>query len=133
MSVGETKKLLLAEDDEGTIYSVERVLELCESSLVMVVAKDGQQTIDLCKNGMFNLVLMDIRMPKVDGIEATKKIRQLKGWEKVPIIAFTANEKDYPRSFCLGVGMNDLLSKPFDIDELAELIDSYLFRSDQPS
>lgn len=126
--MSQKRKILLAEDDDGTIYSVGRVLEYCQVPIDMSVAKDGEEAVNICKKNTFDLVLMDIRMPKVDGIEATKLIRKLQGWKDIPIIAFTANSKDYPRSFCLGVGMNDLISKPFDIDELAELIDSYLLR-----
>ena len=69
---------------------------------------------------------MDIRLPGMDGIETTRKIRELPSGSECAIIAFTANSREYPKEVCCGVGMNDLIDKPFDVDQFLEIVTSYL-------
>ncbi len=122
-------KVLLVEDDPGTVYSVKRCLEISEISIDLCIAENGQQGVDLCKATNFHLILMDIRLPVLDGISATKAIRALNAYKTIPIIAFTANSKEYPKEICTNSGMNDLISKPFDIDEFIEMLSGYLNQS----
>ncbi|MBF0197963.1 MAG: response regulator [Planctomycetes bacterium] len=126
MSENNQFRLLLVEDDEGTVYSVKRCLSLLEPSIHLSLAVEGREAVSLCKEQDYNLILMDLRLPGMDGIEATKEIRKQSKNQQSPIIAFTANSREYPREFCLGVGMNDLIDKPFDVDELLELIQNYI-------
>ena len=80
----------------------------------------GVAAIEAVENGAYDVVLMDMRMPQMDGIEATRRIRQLGQNILQPwIIAMTANASSEDRDFCLKVGMNDYLSKPIRRDSLA--------------
>ena len=101
-----------------------------------VAVDSGTAAIEAVQNDVFDLVVMDIQMPGVSGIEATDKIRQ---WEKtiganepIPIIAFTASAMRGDRERYLLAGMNDYLSKPMQVDNLSQVLDKWLGHS-QPS
>lgn len=89
----------------------------------------GREAIDLVKNRKFDLILMDIMLPEMDGFEVTENIRKYEedsgATEKVPIIALTANALDNDRDKCYSAGMNEYLSKPFTSDELIGVIDKF--------
>jgi two-component system sensor histidine kinase/response regulator len=72
------------------------------------------QAVELARSNDYALVLMDIQMPAMDGIEATQRIRQIPDRARLPIIAMTANALAEERSRCLAAGMNDFISKPVD-------------------
>lgn len=78
------------------------------------LARDGVQAVELARTNDYALVLMDIQMPEMDGIEATRRIRQIPDRERLPIIAMTANAVAEERSRCLAAGMNDFISKPVE-------------------
>jgi CheY-like chemotaxis protein len=89
------------------------------------VVMNGQEAIDLLKQRDFDLVLMDCQMPVVDGLEATRRIRdQASGVRNphIPIVAMTANAMRGDREQCLAAGMTDYLSKPVTPDELARVV-----------
>lgn len=91
------------------------------------VAEDGLQAIEAVKNKDYNLILMDCRMPKMDGYEATQKIRRLKKETgKIKIIAMTASVTAEERQNCLAAGMDDYLAKPVSLESLTEIFDKYL-------
>lgn len=120
------KKLLLVEDDESTIYTVERCLEELPFTLKLDICRSGESAVEGCKETAYSLILMDIRLGGMNGIETTRIIRQLPFGKTCPIIAFTANSREYPKEVCCGVGMSDLIDKPFDVDEFLEIVTSYL-------
>jgi CheY-like chemotaxis protein len=110
--------VLLVEDN---LINQEIALELLSQKGARVdVANNGEEAIEAIKNKRYDLVFMDIQMPVMDGIEATKHIRRLPGCEMdcLPIVAMTAHamQGDYDKS--LGAGMNDHITKPIDVDEL---------------
>lgn len=104
------RRILLAEDN---LVNQEVATELLkEVGMSVDVAEDGQQAIDLASSNDYDIILMDIQMPHIDGIEATQAIRRMPGHTAVPIIAMTANAFNEDRNICLGAGMNDHLAKP---------------------
>lgn len=115
-------KILLCEDNMlNQRLASEILVRLANAELD--IANDGKVGLEKLKNGNYDIVLMDLHMPEMDGIDTAKKIRQLKDEKKdVPIIAMTADAMEKERKRCFAVGMNDYISKPFKKEELLEKI-----------
>jgi CheY-like chemotaxis protein len=77
------------------------------------VANDGKEAVELARQQSYDLILMDMQMPKLGGVEATRAIRTLSGREQTPILAMTANAFGEDRQACLDAGMNDYITKPY--------------------
>jgi CheY-like chemotaxis protein/HPt (histidine-containing phosphotransfer) domain-containing protein len=109
-------RVLLAEDNE---VNQQVACETLDSfGIVVEVASDGAAAVETFRLGSFDLVLMDVQMPVIDGLEATRRIRALPSGRTVPIIAITANAFDEDRHRCLDAGMNGHVSKPVDPEAL---------------
>jgi PAS domain S-box-containing protein len=104
------KRILLAEDDPFNQEIGQILLE--DVSLVVDLAEDGQVAIEKARTGHYALILMDMQMPVLDGLDATREIRQLPGGEKTPIVAMTANAFAENRDQCINAGMDDFITKP---------------------
>ncbi|RKT46467.1 CBS domain-containing protein [Thiocapsa rosea] len=109
-------RLLVVEDDP---LNAEVACELlCRLGLVVDIAENGQEAVDLARERDYALVLMDVQMPMMDGLSATRKIRRLPGRENLPILAMTANAFEEDRQACLDAGMNDHVGKPVQPERL---------------
>ncbi|HEY8549977.1 MAG TPA: two-component regulator propeller domain-containing protein [Vicinamibacterales bacterium] len=120
-------RLLLAEDNEVNQQFARRILEK-EGHRVTVV-DNGRDAVRLAATGAFDLVLMDVQMPDVDGFEATRRIREAEaaaGHERLPIIALTAHAMKGDRERCLAAGMDDYVTKPVQVAELFAAIERVL-------
>jgi two-component system sensor histidine kinase/response regulator len=93
-------------------------------------ASDGAIAIGMAMNTRYSLILMDIQMPHVDGIEATRSIRLIPGYERIPIVALTANAQESDRNACLAAGMTDFMTKPIYPDALEAQLENWLSRPD---
>ncbi|MBF0521397.1 MAG: response regulator, partial [Nitrospirae bacterium] len=118
--------ILLAEDNIVNQTLAVKVLQ--KRGIMPVVAVTGLEAVKILAKASFDLVLMDVQMPEMDGLEATKHIRTAKECEinkDVPIIAMTANALTGDKERCLEAGMTDYISKPMEADDLYALIDKY--------
>ncbi|KAF1049472.1 response regulator [Xylophilus sp.] len=119
--VFEGRKILLVDDDVRNLFALTSTLE--QKGAVIEVARNGQEAIDqLDRHADTDIVLMDVMMPGMDGLEATRRIRTDARWKKLPIIAVTAKAMKDDREQCMRAGANDYLAKPIDLDRLFSLL-----------
>ncbi len=119
-------RVLLVEDEPINREVSQALLE--EAGFVVDLAHDGAEAVELVERTDYDLVLMDVQMPRMNGIEATMAIRRLPGRERLPILAVTANAFDDDRRRCLEAGMNDHVGKPVDPELLFETMRKWLAR-----
>ena len=119
------KKVLVAEDS-SVIQNLLKKILLFENCKI-TSAKDGQVALDKFENDDFDLVIMDINLPSLSGLDVTRKIRTIrKSKGQVPIIGISGNAKNLPTESFFEAGMNEYLQKPLDYDQLIELVKKYV-------
>ena len=116
-------RVLLAEDNEINQRITLRLLEKLGVPADAVV--NGREAVQALEKRKYDLVLMDCQMPRMDGFEATRRIRE-SGSPHVPIVAVTANAMSGDRERCIREGMNDYVSKPVELGPLAEVLEKWL-------
>lgn len=115
------KNILVAEDNNSNYILMTYILK---NQYTFVRAENGKEAVDLVNQGGIDLVLMDIKMPIMDGLEATRQIRVQH--PDIPIIALTANAFDGDRTAALEAGCNDFMAKPVTRDACLQLIEKYI-------
>jgi two-component system, sensor histidine kinase and response regulator len=118
------KHLLITEDNEINRIVIKELL--FDSDLILDFAVDGVEAVTKSRNCQYDLILMDIQMPKMDGLEATHAIRQLPNHKSTPIIALTGNAFNDDRMACLQAGMTDFLAKPLRPKDLHQALIKWL-------
>ena len=114
------KRILVVEDDVRNVFALSAVLE--PKGATVEIARNGREALDhLRVDPEVDLVLMDIMMPEMDGLEATREIRKRPDLAKLPIIALTAKAMADDRDKCIEAGANDYIAKPLDVDKLLSL------------
>ena len=116
---------ILVADDEMINREILRELLLMEG-MKPDLATDGGEVVDLARRNAYDLILMDLQMPMMDGPEAAVLIRQIAHHATTPIVALTSDALVESRDICLKAGMNDQLAKPFNPDQLFEIIGYWL-------
>ena len=113
-------RVLVAEDDPANQIVARFLLE--DAGLVVDIASNGQEAVERASSERYALILMDVQMPVLNGLDATRAIRQLPGLSAVPILAMTADAFDEDRDRCLEASMNDHIGKPVDPDVLCATV-----------
>jgi CheY-like chemotaxis protein len=123
------RKVMLLEDDVRSVFALTSVIE--GQGAELTIARNANEALALLQNGAgdVELILMDLMLPEMDGLEATRRIRRMPGRVgKVPIIALTAKSMANDRDACLEAGANDYVSKPIEVDKLVSLMRIWLSR-----
>jgi CheY-like chemotaxis protein len=115
------KKILIAEDNDSNFVLMSYILK---KHYQFERAKNGQEAVEMVDKGQYDIVLMDIKMPIMNGLEATKAIKEKH--PDLPILALTANAFDSDRQLAMDAGCNDFLSKPVSSEECLETIKRYI-------
>ncbi len=117
------KVILIVEDEESNYSLLEHILK--KTKVLLLLAKNGKEAVDMCRsNKNINLVLMDIKMPEMDGYTATTSIKKFR--KNLPVIAITAYEEEREKEESSKAGCDDYMAKPIKIDKLLPLIDKYI-------
>ncbi|MBI2810301.1 MAG: response regulator [Candidatus Melainabacteria bacterium] len=116
------RRVLVVEDDKSNQIVFSTLLK--HMGLDFDLAETGRQAVEAVRQRPYAIILMDIRMPELDGLEATKTIRSLGSvnGKQIPIVAVTAQAMDGDKERCIWAGMSDYLSKPFTREELEKTI-----------
>jgi CheY-like chemotaxis protein len=122
----EGRRILVVEDDVRNVYAVTNILE--PRGAIVEIARNGQEALDALERSTnqpgskIDLVLMDVMMPVMDGLMATREIRKNAEWKKLPIITLTAKAMPDDQQRCIDAGANDYMAKPLDVEKLLSLV-----------
>lgn len=125
-AVLEGRRILIVEDDVRNVYSLTNILEPRGAHLQ--IARNGREALEVLEKTKANpetkidLVLMDVMMPEMDGMTATRHIRKQPEWKRLPIIMLTAKAMKNDQERCLEAGANDYMAKPLDVEKLLSLV-----------
>ncbi len=125
-AVLEGRRILIVEDDVRNVYALTNILE--PRGALVEIARNGQEALDALDRSAedasrsIDLVLMDVMMPVMDGLDATRRLRIDPRWTKLPIIMLTAKAMPDDQARCIAAGANDYMAKPLDVDRLLSLV-----------
>ena len=124
-AIFEGRQILIVEDDVRNVFALTNVLE--SKGAKVVIARNGREALEALKTSPeVALVLMDIMMPEMDGLEATREIRKNPDWAKLPIVALTAKAMKDDQERCRQAGVNDYITKPLDVEMLLSVLRVWL-------
>lgn len=115
-------QILIAEDNKVNQTVISMIMK--KLGYEVVIVPDGAQAVEKIRSSLFDVVLMDVQMPVMDGLEATENIRRLDGKQPI-IIALTANAMQQDKDQCIKAGMNDYISKPIQMEKLMEMLEKW--------
>ncbi|MBW8687454.1 response regulator [Chitinophaga rhizophila] len=124
--IGGRLNILIVEDNPINMLLATTVVKRIAHDARIYEAQDGIEAIRICRAQLPDLILMDIQMPLMNGYEATASIREIKGAQRIPIIALTAGNLKGEREKCINAGMNDFIAKPLIQEKLLELFRKWL-------
>jgi CheY-like chemotaxis protein/CHASE3 domain sensor protein len=122
----ENRRILIVEDDVRNVYALTNILE--PRGAVVQIARNGREALEALEKSdasdgeKIDLVLMDVMMPEMDGLTATREIRRRPEWKKLPVIMLTAKAMKSDQERCLEAGANDYMAKPLDVEKLLSLV-----------
>ena len=118
----EGRRILVVDDDMRNVFALTSALE--QKGADVEVARNGLEALQKLRDmdGDADLVLMDVMMPEMDGLTATREIRKNPQWQKLPVIAVTAKAMKEDQEKCLAAGANDYLAKPIELERLFSLM-----------
>ncbi|HZH90408.1 MAG TPA: response regulator [Pyrinomonadaceae bacterium] len=116
--------VLVVEDFADNRFMMRRLLEM--SGYRVLEAVDGKEAVDVAESSRPDLILMDLSLPRLDGLDATRRIRELDGLSRIPIVAVSAHDTNDFHSDALAAGCDEYVTKPIDFDELEALLKKLL-------
>ncbi len=119
-----TKSILIVDDEQNIVISLEYVMK--NAGFNVAVAYDGEEALEKVKENVPDLVILDVMMPKLDGFEVCKKIRENPAWKSVRIVMLTAKGRDSEREKGLSFGADDYLTKPFSTRDILQRVKEIL-------
>ncbi len=122
------QRVLVVDDEEHILELIK--FNLDKNGFEVVTCDNGEEAINLLENDLFDLVILDLMLPGIDGIEVCKYVRKIEGLEKLPIIMLTARSEETDRVLGLELGADDYMVKPFSVRELVARIRAVLRRSE---
>ena len=118
--------ILVAEDNEINMLLSNTIIHRIAPNAIIHEAHNGLECVEFCRHNIPDLILMDVQMPEMNGYEAARKIRDMDGFEHIPIIAFTAGNVKGEREKCIEAGMNDFISKPVIEEDISFIFAKWL-------
>ena len=125
-AVLEGRRILIVEDDVRNVYSLTNVLE--PRGAMIEIARNGKEALEALERSStdpskaVDLVLMDVMMPVMDGLAATRELRKDPRWKTLPVLMLTAKAMPDDQERCMAAGANDYMAKPLDVDKLLSLV-----------
>lgn len=116
--------VLVVEDFEDNRFMMRRLLEM--SGYHVIEAVNGKQAVEMAQSEHPDIILMDLSLPMLDGLSATRRIREQNGLGRVPIVAVSAHDSADFHAEALAAGCNEYVTKPIDFDQLVQLLDRLL-------
>ena len=120
----ERKKILVVDDEEKNRYLISFIFK--KDGFEVVTATDGLEGVEAAKRQLVDLIVMDIKMPKMDGYESTRRIKKLEGYQSIPIIALTSYAMAEDKKKALEAGCDGYISKPINPETFRDEIRKYL-------